>query len=138
MTEDEIVEKIEDCFDRGGKLLICGNGGSMAEASHFAEELVSNGKPAIALNDPAVITAIGNDYGFKYIFSNQIASMARWNDLVIFLSTSGKSKNIKEGIKYCKKASFEYIDFPRDKGNTTEEIQNYQLEFIHKVYLRVI
>ena len=85
----------------GNKIILFGNGGSAAEASHFAAELVSKCSkdhkpwPAICLNDSdPVITAIGNDYGFENIFKRQIEGFAKPGDLIVGFSTSGHSKNI--------------------------------------------
>jgi D-sedoheptulose 7-phosphate isomerase len=86
------------------KVLIMGNGGSAAEASHLAAELVgrfngvNTGYAAIALNDPPVMTAIANDYGYEYVFSKQIEAMADFGDTAIAFSTSGKSQNILNGL----------------------------------------
>src|SRR3990167_9790016 len=88
-----IAKQIIDCFKRGNKCLIFGNGGSLADASHWAAEFNGIG-PVIALNDPAKITSIGNDYGFEYIFETQILDMGKKGDLIIGISSSGLSKNV--------------------------------------------
>jgi D-sedoheptulose 7-phosphate isomerase len=94
---DELVE----CFRRGNKLLVMGNGGSAADAQHFAGEIVSRFRmerralPAIALStDTSILTAIGNDYGFERVFVRQVEALASAGDLVIGISTSGSSKNV--------------------------------------------
>lgn len=85
----------------GGKVLVCGNGGSAADASHFAGELVGrfrtgrNGLPAVSLSsDPAVITAIGNDFGFEHVFLRQVDSLGAPGDILMALTTSGTSENV--------------------------------------------
>src|SRR3990167_5226524 len=93
MTSTQIAKQIVACFKRGNKVLIFGNGGSLADASHFAAEFNSVG-PVIALNDPAKITSIANDSRFVYIFSQQVLDIAKKGDLVIGISSSGKSENI--------------------------------------------
>ena len=115
MTKKEIVESINLIYktiNLGGKIFLCGNGGSAADAQHLAAELVvrlrpninRRGLPAIALSaDTSYITACGNDYGFKNIFSRGLQALSKKNDLLIVISTSGKSENIIEALKYSKK-----------------------------------
>ena len=98
---DRAAELILSTLNSGGKLLICGNGGSAAEAAHFATELTGRfaknrrSLPAIALSsDGSLLSCIGNDFGFDTIFSRQIEGLGRPGDLVVVLSSSGKSANI--------------------------------------------
>lgn len=101
---DEAAEAIIECFKKGGKVLVFGNGGSAADAQHMAAELVvrfekeRKSLPCIALNaDQANLTAIGNDYDFSRVFSRQIESFASEKDVVVAISTSGMSPNVIEG-----------------------------------------
>jgi D-sedoheptulose 7-phosphate isomerase len=88
----------------GGKVLTCGNGGSATQASHFAAELVVRFQtdrpafPAMALNDSAILTATGNDYGYPRVFARQIEALGKPQDLLVAFSTSGKSANVLEAI----------------------------------------
>ena len=98
---DQAGKLILSTLQGGGKLLIAGNGGSAAEAAHFATELTGRyaknrtALPALALSsDGSLLTCIGNDYGFEYVFSRQIEGLARSGDLVVVLTTSGNSSNI--------------------------------------------
>lgn len=104
------VERLGDalvsCLKAGNKVVIFGNGGSAAEALHFAAELTGRfkkerqGLPAIALNaDISAVTAIGNDYGFERIFERQVEALVREGDLAIGLSTSGRSPNVLRGLE---------------------------------------
>lgn len=127
-----ITKQILDCFNREGKVIIFGNGGSMAEASHFATELIGIGKPAIALSDPATITALANDNTYEDVFLLWIHAIGREGDLAIGISSSGKSKNINKAYDLLP-FDMKYIDFPR-KGKNTSEVQNNQLKLIHKIY----
>lgn len=94
------VEFGVDTFERGGQILACGNGGSMAQAMHFAEEWTGRFRgdrralPAIAFCDPAQITCIANDYGFEEVFARQVEAYGRSGDLLVLFSTSGASPNI--------------------------------------------
>jgi len=101
-----LAKPLIECFDRGGKVLICGNGGSAAHAQHFAAELMVRYKkdrhplPAIALTtDTSVLTAIANDFGFEHVFSRQIEALANGNDLLVTFSISGESPNIKKALE---------------------------------------
>jgi D-sedoheptulose 7-phosphate isomerase len=97
-----ITVEIISALKRGNKLLVCGNGGSAADAQHFAAEIIGRFEvnsrpalPAIALStDSSVLTAIGNDFGFEYIFSRQVSALCEAGDILIGLTTSGKSQNI--------------------------------------------
>lgn len=98
----EIIRSLK----QGGKLIVFGNGGSAAEASHFATELISRCSkdhapwPAISLSDSSSnLTAIGNDYGFEKVFSRQVEGLATEKDCVIGLSTSGTSPNVINALK---------------------------------------
>lgn len=129
----EIIKSIRECFKNGGKLLIFGNGGSAAEASHFAAEFIGIGLPAIALNDPAVITSLANDNSYSLIFTLQINALGKKGDIAIGISSSGHSKNVNLALNYANAVGLKAIDFPR-KGKTTSEIQNNQLRLIHEIY----
>ena len=92
-------------LDEGHKILLCGNGGSAADAQHIAAELVGrfqlerDGLPAIALTtDSSILTAVGNDYGFEHIFARQLKALARPGDVLIAISTSGNSDNIVRAV----------------------------------------
>jgi len=110
---DELIERIlqfarkgAESLRNGGKIVFFGNGGSAADALHLAAELVvrlcedRKGLAALALTtNPAVLTAAGNDYGFEQIFARQIESLVASNDVLVALSTSGKSVNIVRGLE---------------------------------------
>lgn len=97
---DIVADTIVQCFESGGKALICGNGGSSADAMHFAEELTGRFRkerpalPALACTDPGHITCAANDYGFENVFARWIEAHGRRADILILLSTSGNSENI--------------------------------------------
>lgn len=134
MGKKEIIKAIRTCFDNGGKLIIFGNGGSMAEASHMAAEFVGIGLPAISLSDPSMITALANDYGYNKVFEKWIYAIAQPWDLAIGISSSGKSENVNKGLNLgVYMHGLEVLDFPR-KGKTTSQIQNNQLKLIHEIY----
>ena len=134
-----IANKIITAFRRGGKLLICGNGGSAAESQHMAAELIGKylhnrqALPAIALTtDTSILTSIGNDFGFDIVFSRQIEALGNEGDVLLTLSTSGKSMNVILAQKEAEARGMLVIDLPRI-GLKTPEIQENQLKLIHKI-----
>ena len=120
------AELIEHCLRAGNKLLVCGNGGSAADASHFATEFVVRfmkdrpAYPAICLAaDGGLLTAAGNDYGFDEIFARQVAAFGLPRDVMICLTTSGKSRNIERALQEAKARELKTIAFlGRDGGST--------------------
>ena len=120
------ADLIDQSLRAGNKLLVCGNGGSAADASHFATELVvrfANDRtalPAICLaSDSGILTAAANDYGFDEIFARQVAAFAQPGDVLICLTTSGKSKNLIRALEEAKARKLKTIAFlGRDGGST--------------------
>src|SRR5438093_3209936 len=120
------ADLIEQCLRAGNKLLVCGNGGSAADAAHFATELVvrfakdRRAHPVICLaSDGGLLTAAANDYGFDEIFARQIAAFGRPGDALICLTTSGKSKNVMRAMEEAKARKLKTIAFlGRDGGST--------------------
>ena len=103
-------QAICDALTNGNKILICGNGGSAADAQHIAAELVGyyenqrRSWPAIALTtDTSALTAVSNDLGFEQVFARQVAGLAQPGDVLIAISTSGKSKNVIRAVEQAKK-----------------------------------
>ena len=117
---------IEECLRAGNKLLVCGNGGSATDASHFATEFVvrfakdRRAFPAICLaGDAGILTAAGNDYGFDEIFARQVAAFGAEGDVLICLTTSGKSNNVVRALQEAKARQMKTIAFlGRDGGST--------------------
>src|SRR6266498_4716696 len=122
----EAADLIEQCLRAGNKLLVCGNGGSAADAAHFATELVvrfardRRAQPAICLaSDGGLLTAAANDYGFNEIFARQVAAFGQPGDALICLTTSGKSKNLIRALEEAKARKLKTIAFlGRDGGST--------------------
>jgi phosphoheptose isomerase len=120
------ADLIADCLTNGNKLLVCGNGGSASDAAHFTTELVVRfakdrpAYPAICLTgDGGLLTAAGNDYGFEEIFARQVAAFGMPGDLLICLTTSGKSKNVLRALEEARSRKLKAIAFlGRDGGST--------------------
>jgi D-sedoheptulose 7-phosphate isomerase len=147
-----IVGLICDAFCRGNKVIIFGNGGSMCDAMHFAEELTGRFRndrpalPAIAISDPAHLTCVANDYGFDAVFSRGVQAYAKADDVVIGISTSGNSLNIINGIMTAQALNcFTIALLGKDGGKlkgecdfelivpaaTTDRIQEVHIKIIH-------
>lgn len=126
---DQAVDLIVQAINRGGKVLLMGNGGSAADAQHLAAELICRFKaerralPAIALTtDTSILTAVSNDYDYSHIFSRQIEALCQPNDVVIGISTSGNSKNILMGMEAAKKIGSCTIGFTGEAGKLKEMV----------------
>ena len=120
---EAVVSAIVKSLEAGGKILLFGNGGSAAEAQHFAAEMVNKflkerpALPAISLTtDTSTITSIGNDRSFDRIFSRQIEALGRKGDVAIALSTSGNSPDVIEGLKAAKKIGMVTIALTGEGG----------------------
>lgn len=117
-----------DCFKAGGRVYACGNGGSMSDAMHFAEELTGRfradraGLPAIAISDPGHLTCVGNDFGFEHVFSRFIESHGRAGDCLLAISTSGKSPNILAAARAAKKLDMTVIALTGKAGTEIEKL----------------
>jgi len=115
---------VVEALKNGNKILLCGNGGSAADAQHIAAELTGRykterkGLAGIALTtDTSALTAIGNDYGYDRVFDRQVEALANSGDVLIGISTSGNSKNIINALKVAKELGCETIGFSgRDGG----------------------
>ncbi len=128
----EVSELIVTAFRNGNKLLLMGNGGSSTDASHIAGEFVNRflkdrpPLPAIALNtDMAVITSIGNDYGYNLVFSRQVETLAKKGDIVIAISTSGNSVNILAAVEKAKEMGIATIGLTGGSGGKLASLVNY-------------
>lgn len=120
---ESICQTVKNALERGNKLLICGNGGSAADAQHIAAEFIARFKkerksfPAIALTtDTSILTAVGNDYSFEDIFSRQIEGLGNEGDVLIGISTSGNSKNVLRAMATAKQKGLTTIGFSGQGG----------------------
>lgn len=119
----EIGGRLVGVLAKGGKILVCGNGGSMADAMHFAEEWTGRFREdrrplaVMALSDPAHLTCVANDYGFDQVFARMVSALGRPGDGLVVLSTSGRSPNLLEAARSARSVGMEVIGFlGRDGG----------------------
>jgi len=129
---ENLTEIILKSLKDGNKLLICGNGGSASDSQHFAAEFVgrfkNDKKPlaAIALTtDTSVLTSIGNDYGFEYVFSKQVEALGKKGDVLIVISTSGSSPNIINALKEGKRKGLYTISFVGENVESIEDLCDF-------------
>ncbi len=141
LTEEALQKNIEtitnvciQSLQRGNKIMFCGNGGSAADSQHLAAELVSKlsyDRPALSAMaltvDTSALTAIGNDYGYLYSFSRQVQAIGNEGDILIGISTSGKSKNVVEALKAAKAKKIITVGFLGKEGYDIGEISDYQI-----------
>jgi len=135
--EEELVKASElavNTLKNGNKILLCGNGGSAADAQHIAAELTGRykterrGLPGIALTtDTSALTAIGNDYGYNRVFDRQVESLANKGDLIIGISTSGNSSNVISALKLGMELGCKTIGFTGKNGGEMNDICDVNL-----------
>ena len=130
---EKIKNKILDCLKSSGKVFICGNGGSAADAQHLAAEFMVRLRPNINRNpypvislalDTSTLTACSNDYGYNNIFSRPLDALASKKDVLIIISTTGKSKNIIKVLKLAKKKKITSIGFLGRGGGEAKSLCN--------------
>jgi len=111
------------CLKAGGKILSCGNGGSMCDAMHFAEELTGRYHedrkplPALAISDPSHITCVGNDLGFEQVFSRTVKALGKPGDVLVAITTSGRSPDVIQALESARSAGMKTIGLTGKSGN---------------------
>lgn len=137
-TMEEDLEKASalavEVLRRGNKVLLCGNGGSAADAQHIAAELTGRykterrGLPGIALTtDTSALTAIGNDYGYDRVFDRQVEALANKGDLLIGISTSGNSMNVVSALKLAREMGCSTLGLSGRDGGAMNEVCDVNL-----------
>lgn len=148
---ERAARSLEETFSRGGKVLICGNGGSAAEAQHFSDEMVGRYQanrrsyPVIALTaDSAALTCIGNDFGFEQIFARQVEAYGQSGDILMALSTSGSSANILRAVEAAKARGLTVLALTgmrgalRERADISIEVPSATTARIQELHLHVI
>jgi len=128
------------CLKNGCKIICCGNGGSMSDAMHFAEELTGRfrddrkGLAAVSISDPTHITCVGNDFGFDYIFSRYVESVGQKGDVLLAISTSGNSANVLEAAKVAHGKGIFVVALTGKTGGALSNCCDVELRVPHKGY----
>jgi len=130
----EIADLMVKCLQSGGKILFCGNGGSAADAQHWAAELTGrfffNREPLAGLSlttNTSEMSAIGNDYGFEQVFSRPLKALGKKGDVLIGISTSGNSRNVVLAFETAKEMGIHTIGFTGAKASDMHEVSDYQI-----------
>ena len=135
---NNIIFEISNSVKKGGKILLCGNGGSAADAQHLAAEFLVRLKPGLNRNpipaislatDTSTLTACSNDYSFTKIFSRNLEALANVKDVLIIISTSGNSKNIIDVLKTSKKIKIKSIGFLGSSGGKAKKLCDHKIIF---------
>lgn len=129
---EQVAMSLAETFRSGNKVLVAGNGGSLCDSAHFAEELTGFFRkerpalPALVLNDPGHLTCVGNDLGFESVFSRGIEALGRPGDLFIGLSTSGMSENIVRAFEAAKERKLTTVAFLGKDGGRLAQVADYE------------
>lgn len=143
----ENMEKIEmgialmyEALARGNKIMSCGNGGSMCDAMHFAEELSGryrNNRPALAalsISDPSHLSCVANDYGYDFVFSRYVEGLGQAGDILLGISTSGSSKNVINAVHAAKAKGIKTIVLTGKDGGQLADLADLEIRAPHSAY----
>lgn len=144
MSDDKNMEAINAAgtlmaaaLRNGGKIISCGNGGSMCDAMHFAEELTGRYRenrkaiPAICISDPSHISCVSNDYGYEFIFSRYLEALGNKGDVLFGLSTSGNSKNIIRAAETAREKGMKVIILSGKDGGKLAPLADIEIRVLH-------
>jgi len=149
---ERVCHIIADAIKRGNKVIACGNGGSMCDAMHLAEELTGRFRndrapyPAVAISDPSYLTCTANDFGFEYVFSRFVEGVGEKGDVLVAISTSGNSKNVIEAVHAAKKKGMITVALTGKGGGTLKTIADVSIDVpwqgyadhIQEIHIKVI
>jgi D-sedoheptulose 7-phosphate isomerase len=130
---ESVAETLANCFRSGNKVLIAGNGGSLCDATHFAEELTGLFRqfrpalPAIPLSDPGHMSCVANDIGYEWVFARAIQAYGKKGDVFIGLTTSGKSPSIVKAIEVAKEMGLHTVTFLGKGGGKLKGVAHQEL-----------
>ena len=143
---EEIASQMSETIKRGKKIMLCGNGGSAADAQHIATEFIVRFRgdfnrralPAIALTtDTSLLTACANDYGYDEVFKRQVEGLGNEGDLLIGISTSGNSPNVYKAIEYANEQNINTVLLAGRDGGKISKIARYSIIIPHKNTARI-
>lgn len=129
----DAIEILSTSLNKGGKVISCGNGGSMCDAMHFAEELSGRfrndrrGLAALSISDPGHISCVANDYGYEYVFSRYIEAVGKKGDVLLGISTSGNSENVIKAVKTAKVKGIKTIVLTGKTGGQLADLADLEI-----------
>ena len=146
------VDILTESLASGGKVMSCGNGGSLCDATHFAEELTGRFRnsrrplPAMSVNDPAYFTCVGNDFSFEVIFQRWVEAFGKPGDVLLAISTSGTSVNVLNAVEAARKIGMKIIALTSVKGKPLAEASDVAVQApdaphsdrIQEIHIKVI
>lgn len=130
---EKVAHTMAECFRQGHKIILAGNGGSLCDAAHFAEELTGFFRekrpalPAIVLSEPGHLTCVGNDVGFDYVFSRGVEAHGKKGDIFVGLTTSGNSPNIVKAFQQAKMQGLTSVAFLGKGGGKLKGVADFEL-----------
>ena len=137
---EKAVLMMSEALKNGNKIISCGNGGSMCDAMHFAEELSGRfrenrkGLAAISISDPSHITCVANDFGFDYIFSRYLEAVGQAGDVLLGISTSGNSKNVILAVDKAKELGIKTIILTGKDGGKLTDLADLEIRAPYSSY----
>lgn len=147
ITDDQNINRVEagaqlmvNAIQNGGKIISCGNGGSMCDAMHFAEELTGRYRndrpaiPAISISDPSHISCVGNDYGYEFIFSRYIEAVGNKGDVLLAITTSGNSKNVLRAVETARQKGMKVVALTGNDGGKIADKADVEVRVPHHGY----
>ncbi len=140
IADESNFEKLEQAgrlmcnvIGKGGKIIACGNGGSLCDASHFAQEMTGKYRedrsplPAVAISDPSFITCVANDFGFDHIYSRYVEIIGNEGDILLVISTSGNSENVVNAAKKALEMGIHVVGLTGNNGGKLAELCDLEL-----------
>ena len=127
-------------INQGGKIFSCGNGGSMCDAMHFAEELTGRYRgdrkalPAVAISDASYLSCVSNDYGYEFVFSRFLEAFAKEGDVLLAISTSGNSANVLRAIEVAKQRGVKVVGLTGKDGGKMADLCDVEIRAPHSQY----
>ena len=129
----DAIEILSASLSQGGKVISCGNGGSMCDAMHFAEELSGRfrndrrGLAALSISDPSHISCVANDYGYEYVFSRYVEAVGKKGDVLLGISTSGNSENVIKAVNTAKEKDIKTIVLTGKTGGQLADLADLEI-----------
>lgn len=147
IAHDANIDRVEaggqlmvNALKAGGKIISCGNGGSMCDAMHFAEELSGryrDDRPALAavsVSDPSHLSCVGNDYGYEFVFSRYLEGLGNEGDVLLAISTSGNSKNVLRAAETAKAKGIKVVALTGKNGGQLAALADVEIRVPHEGY----
>ncbi|NDK57536.1 D-sedoheptulose 7-phosphate isomerase [Pontibacter fetidus] len=139
-TIEQAAIVMADAIKAGGKIISCGNGGSMCDAMHFAEELTGRYRdnrkalPAISISDASHMSCVGNDYGYDFVFSRYVEALGNSNDVLLGISTSGNSGNVIKAAEAAKAKGMKVVGLTGKDGGKLAPLCDVEIRVPHMGY----